>query len=136
MIHWKIVTVKIEHCSKSEHSNVLNLKIKIQILWKLSQSCENFSSLKVLWWNGENQMIKFETVRIVSNGHCKIGLDQFKPFKPFNFQDHCSNSQCQLQTVSSRLWIQVDSFWSRTINFEINLHIKNMNRGVTTKDFN
>ena len=37
---------KIEYCSKSEHSNILNLKIKIQILWKLSQSCENFSSLK------------------------------------------------------------------------------------------
>ena len=30
-------------------------------------------------------MIKFETVRIISNGHGKIGLDQFKPFKPFKF---------------------------------------------------
>ena len=81
-------------------------------------------------------MIKVKTVRIVSNGHSQIELDQFKQCKPFHSQGHHLNSQCRWKIDSSRLWIQVDSFWSQTINFAVNLHIENMNFGVTTKDFN
>ena len=81
-------------------------------------------------------MIKVKTVRIVSSGHSQIELDKFKPFKPLNSQGQYLNSQCRWKTVSSRLWIQKDSFWSQTINFAVNLHIENMNFGVTTKDFN